>query len=131
MEFTDSSMISTMKKTKQRMWWRVTSRGFYNKTFAEGLNDKKESCETERRDFPGGAMVRNLPANAGDMGSIPGQGTKTPHASGQLNPRTAATEAWAPWRPCSATREATAMRRLHTASGEQPPLWDQRMPKQQ
>ena len=24
--------------------------------------------------FPGGAVVRNLPANAGDMGSSPGQG---------------------------------------------------------
>ena len=82
MEFTDSSMISSMKKIKQRMWWRVTSRGFYNKTLAEGLNDKKESCETEGRGFPGGPMVRNPPANAGDTGSIPGQGTKIPHASG-------------------------------------------------
>ena len=26
------------------------------------------------RDFPGGAMVNNLPANAGDMGSSPGPG---------------------------------------------------------
>ena len=26
------------------------------------------------RDFPGGAVVKNLPANAGDMGSIPGPG---------------------------------------------------------
>ena len=25
-------------------------------------------------DFPGGAVVKNLPANAGDMGSIPGLG---------------------------------------------------------
>ena len=24
--------------------------------------------------FPGGAVVKNLPANAGDMGSIPGLG---------------------------------------------------------
>ena len=92
--------------------------GFYNKTFAEGLNDKKESCEPERRDFPGGAMVRNLPANAGDPGSIPGQGTKIPHGSGQPDLHTATTEAWAPWHPCSAIREATAMRRLHTAPRE-------------
>ena len=27
------------------------------------------------RDFPGGAVVKNLPANAGDIGSIPGPGT--------------------------------------------------------
>ena len=26
------------------------------------------------RDFPGDAVVKNLPANAGDMGSIPGPG---------------------------------------------------------
>ena len=25
-------------------------------------------------DFPGGAVVKNLPANAGDTGSIPGRG---------------------------------------------------------
>ena len=28
----------------------------------------------------------NLPSNAGDEGSIPGWGTKIPHASGQLSP---------------------------------------------
>ena len=32
------------------------------------------------RDIPGGPVVRTLPSNAGDMGSIPGQGTKIPHA---------------------------------------------------
>ena len=26
-------------------------------------------------------MVKNLPSNAGDVGSIPGQGTKSPHAA--------------------------------------------------
>ena len=38
------------------------------------------------RDFPGGPVVKNLPSNAGDKGSIPGQGTKIPHASGPLSP---------------------------------------------
>ena len=37
------------------------------------------------RDFPGGAVVENLPANAGDTGSSPGQG-KIPHAAEQLGP---------------------------------------------
>ena len=27
-----------------------------------------------RKGFPGGSMVKNLPANAGDTGSIPGPG---------------------------------------------------------
>ena len=42
--------------------------------------------------FPGGAVVENPPANAGDTGLIPGQGTKIPHTTGQLSPRAASTE---------------------------------------
>ena len=37
-------------------------------------------------DFLGGPMVKNPPSYAGDPASIPGQGTKTPHAVGQLSP---------------------------------------------
>ena len=37
-------------------------------------------------------MVKNPPSNAGNVGSISGQGTKIPHAAGQLTPRTATTE---------------------------------------
>ena len=36
-------------------------------------------------------MVKNLPSNAGDLGLIPGQGSKIPHAE-QLSPHTATTE---------------------------------------
>ena len=32
-------------------------------------------------DFPGGPVVRDLPCNAEAADSIPGQGTKIPHAS--------------------------------------------------
>ena len=35
--------------------------------------------------FPGGPVVKNPPANAGDTGSIPGQRTKIPRAAGQLS----------------------------------------------
>ena len=38
-------------------------------------------------DFPGGPVVKNPPYNAGDVGLIPGQGTKIPHATGQLSLR--------------------------------------------
>ena len=38
------------------------------------------------RDFPGGPVVKNPLYSAGDRGSIPGQGTKIPHAEGQLSP---------------------------------------------
>ena len=43
-------------------------------------------------DFPGGPVVRNLPANAGDMGLIPGLGAKIPHAERQLSPCAPTTE---------------------------------------
>ena len=37
------------------------------------------------RDFSSGPVVKNLPRNAGDMGSILDQETKIPHAAGQLS----------------------------------------------
>ena len=39
---------------------------------------------TQRRDFPGGAVVKNLPANAGDTALIPGPGRST--CCGVTNP---------------------------------------------
>ena len=44
------------------------------------------------RDFPGGPVVKNPPCNAGDVGSIPGLGTKTLHSVERLNLFTATTE---------------------------------------
>ena len=54
-------------------------------------------------DFPGGPMVKNLPCNAGDMGWIPGQGTKIPHTVEQLSLSVTTTEPeWRNyWRPCA------------------------------
>ena len=37
------------------------------------------------RDFPGGPVDKNPPSNAGNSGSIPGQGTKIPHATALLS----------------------------------------------
>ena len=51
-------------------------------------------------------MVKNLPSNAGDAGSNPGQGTKIPHAAGQLSPRSTTREK--PAHPRSTTREKPA-----------------------
>ena len=42
-------------------------------------------------DFPGGPVVKNLPANAGDMGSIPGLG-RFHMPRGQLNLCTTTTQ---------------------------------------
>ena len=35
------------------------------------------------RDFPGGSVTESLPYNAGDVSSVPGRGTKIPHAMEQ------------------------------------------------
>ena len=60
------------------------------------------------QDFPGGLLVKYLPFNAGDTGSIPGPGTKIPHAVGQLSSRVPTTEPNLPAArarsPCAATR---------------------------
>ena len=45
-----------------------------------------------KRDFPGGPVVKSPPPNAGDAGSIPGLGTKIPHAVGQLSLHATTTE---------------------------------------
>ena len=45
--------------------------------------------------FPGGPVVKDLPSNAGDLGSIPGQGTKIPNAVRQLSPHGTTREAHA------------------------------------
>ena len=44
------------------------------------------------RALPGGSVVTNLPSNAEDAGSIPGQGTKIPRVLGQPGPRATTTE---------------------------------------
>ena len=66
--------------------------------------------EKIRRDFPGAPVAENLPCNAGDMGSIPGGGTKIPHATGQLSPCATTTEAQVRYSLCSIIREAFSMR---------------------
>ena len=76
----------------------------------------------EREGFPGGSVVKNLAANAGDKGSIPDLGRS--HMLLSLCSRAgetrllspyAATEARVPY-SLRSTREATTMRSLHTAT---------------
>ena len=61
----------------------------------------------------GGSVVKNLPASARDMGSIPGPGPEIPHAAEQLSLHAAATEfacpkAWALQQEKPPQREACA-----------------------
>ena len=96
---------------------------------------KKNTLKDTTWGLPGGSVVKRLPANAGDTGSVPDPGR--PHRprctvvvpqflslrsrAGELQlqkPQTAATEARVPKGPCSATREATPTRSLHTTARE-------------
>ena len=45
-----------------------------------------------RGHFPGGPAVKIPLCNAGDVGTIPGQGTRILHAVGQLSPHATTTE---------------------------------------
>ena len=53
------------------------------------------------RDTPGGPVVKNPPSKAGDVGSIPGGGSKIPHATGQLRLQATTAE---PRCPCYTTK---------------------------
>ena len=55
------------------------------------INRGMDKEDVVHRDFPGGPVVKNPPYNAGDAGLIPGQGTKIPHAAGQLSLRATTT----------------------------------------
>ena len=46
------------------------------------IQDAELTCA---RDVPGGPVVKNLPGSAEVTGSIPGRGTKIPHAVEQLS----------------------------------------------
>ena len=58
------------------------------KIFIESLACVNTQCLRylkTKGDFLGGPVVKNPPCNAGDMGSIPGYGTKIPYAMDQLS----------------------------------------------
>ena len=66
---------------------------YVNYTLIFLIKIKKELLKLKNiGDFPGGPVVKNPPCNAGDVGSIPGQGTKISHVAGQLSPCTTTTE---------------------------------------
>ena len=80
------------------------------------------------RDFPGGTVVKNLPANAGDTGSSPGPGrshmprSNWAHAPQLLSLRSRAREPQL-LRPCATTTEARVPR-ARAPQQEKPPQWE-------
>ena len=74
----------------------------------------------KRQGFPGGAVVENLPANAGDTGSSPGLGrSHMPRSNWAREPQLLSLRVWS---LCSATREAVIVRGLRTAMKSGPRL---------
>ena len=72
------------------------------------------------RGFPGGAVVENLPANAGNTGSNPGLGrSHVPQSNWAREPQLLSLRVWS---LCSATREATRVRGPRTAMKSGPRL---------
>ena len=64
--------------------------------------------KNDARGFPGGAVVENLPANAGHSGSSPGLGrSHMPRSDWAREPRLLSLRVWS---LCSATREAAIVR---------------------
>ena len=69
--------------------------------------------QKENGGFPGGAVVENLPANAGDTGSSPGLGrSHMPRSNYAREPQLLRLRVWS---LCSATREAAIVRGPRTA----------------
>ena len=67
----------------------------------------------DKKGFPGGAVVENLPADAGDTGSSPGLGrSHMPRSIWAREPQLLSLHVWS---LCSATREAAAVGGLRTA----------------
>ena len=63
--------------------------------------------------FPGGAVVKNPPANAGDTGSSPGLGrSHIPQSNWACEPQLLSLRVWS---LCSATREDATVRGPRTA----------------
>ena len=70
--------------------------------------------------FPGGAVVENLPANAGDAGSGPGLGgSHVPRSGWACEPRLLSLRVWS---LCSAAGEAAMVRGLRSAMKSGPHL---------
>ncbi|KAJ8784114.1 hypothetical protein J1605_008614 [Eschrichtius robustus] len=70
-------------------------------------------CQAPCQGFPGGAVVENLPANAGDTGLSPGLGrSHMPRSNWAREPQLLSLRVWS---LCSATGEGTTVRGPCTA----------------
>ena len=58
---------------KSCIWWKSSIQNIFKNT-CNSVTKRQLDLKMGKGGFPGGAVVENLPANAGDMGSSPGLG---------------------------------------------------------
>ena len=110
-------------------------RGYIWQEWTEELLDsnpkKRVSLKNKPGGFPGGAVVENLPANAGDTGSSPGLGrSHMLRSNWAREPQLLSLRVWS---LCTATREAAMVRRPRTAmkSGPRSPQLEKALAQKQ
>ena len=98
----------------------LTQSGSSIHVYRKNYKEKRKKDEKQvSGGFPGGTVVKNLPANAGDTGSSPGMGrSHIPRSSWAREPQLLSLRVWS---LCSATREAAIVRPVHRDK-EWPPL---------
>ena len=85
-----------------------------------GTGEEKANLKMCMEGFPGGAVVKNLPANAGDTGLSPGLGrSHMLRSNWARKPQLLSLRVWS---LCSATGEATIVRGPRTAMKSGPRL---------
>ena len=102
--------------------WDLTQFMYKQNAFFFLLQDLKKIVvkNTEHKGFPGGTVVENLPANAGDTGSSPGLGrSHMPRNNWAREPQLLSLRVWS---LCSTTREAAIVRGPRTAMNSGPRL---------
>ena len=117
-----------MKKDGSKELWQVKNAGKWvvgsvflcGSVLEEMIRSWHESHKNVLSGFPGGAVVENLPANAGDTGSSPGLGrSHMLWSSWAYKPQLLSLRVWS---LCSATREAAIVRGPCTAMKSGPHL---------
>ena len=72
-------------ETQKKIFLWVLVKRILSKQHLMIIKHRSQDSFKVPQDFPSGPVVRNPPCNAGDVGLIPDQGTRIPHAVRHLN----------------------------------------------
>ena len=125
MLITDFKMLEILTSRIElfNIGWEISPKFHLFKKIYQTLHLKENTFKKiniQNGGFPGGAVVENLPANAGDTGSSPGLGrSHMPRSNWAREPQLLSLSVWS---LCSATREAVIVRGPRTAMKSGPRL---------